>query len=223
MTAFPDAAAWRAACADDAVAGGLGRPLVGLLRDRQPAMTRRTFAFVDGRVSAGRRRPAVHPGRARRGLGEVPAADPTAPPSRHLRHACTACRSSRSTANSWRSCSTPTSSAGCWRSASGWRWAHAAPAPVTLAPRGGPRAVPAVTGGYVPVTVARHDLSDLLRNRRHRPRRAVHAHRRRRRPAVPRPDGRSAHHRRPSPGRLRPALARQVAAARGRRSPAPGG
>ena len=30
---------------------------------------------------------------------------------------------------------------------------HAAPAPVTLAPRGGPRAVPAVTGGYVPVTV----------------------------------------------------------------------
>jgi pimeloyl-ACP methyl ester carboxylesterase len=31
---------------------------------------------------------------------------------------------------------------------------HTAPAPVSLAPRGGRRAVPAVTGGYVPVTVA---------------------------------------------------------------------
>ena len=31
---------------------------------------------------------------------------------------------------------------------------NAAPAPVSLAPRGGPRPVPAVTGGYVPVTVA---------------------------------------------------------------------
>ena len=40
-----------------------------------------TFAFADGRLRR-RRHPAVHPGRARRGLGEVPGPDSTAAPSR---------------------------------------------------------------------------------------------------------------------------------------------
>jgi hypothetical protein len=86
------------------------------------------------------------------------------------------------------------------------------PAPAHLAPRGGKRAVPSVTGGYVPVTAGGTTYQIYYETAGTGQRRAVHAHRRCGRAAVPRADGRSPHHAGSPAGRVRPALARQVAA-----------
>ena len=211
MTAWPSADLWHAACATDPVLAAWRGPWsVAFAIESDPAAA--NFAFTDGRLQPGGLRnspwqPPLRSGRnssprSRRGI--ITRSSPCWPASPNAPSEATSCRSS----------STATSSAASWRSANGWpsatppRRRYRCIRPCTRTP------APAVTGRYIPVTAV-GTTYQIYRDSRHRPRPAVPAHRRRRWPPVPPPDGRSAHRRIPSDGRLRSALARQIATAAG--------
>ena len=179
--------------------------------------TRRVVQLHRRTRSARRRRALVHAVRARVRLGQVPGADPSAAPPRHLRVAVS------------RAGILDQGRDGCVHAT---RAPGAAGAGHRQVARVGQCRAGAGLAGAARFRAgdaqrdrrvcARHgegnDVPDLLRNGRHRARRAVHAHRGLGRAAVPWIDGRSLDCQRSPVGRVRPALSRQVAAARARHS-----
>jgi len=151
MTRFPPAAAWRAACTSDPVLQAWAGPwsiCFAVEVDRVAT----TFAFRDGRLTSDAAPPAFTlsapeavwakflqpiPPRHHQGIFamvyRVPAFGIRGPQVTFMQHAHVARR---------------VLEVGKWLALG-----NAAPAAVTLAPRGGPRARPDVRGGYVPVTV----------------------------------------------------------------------
>ena len=151
MSAFPSAQAWRAACQSDptlAVWAGPWQACFAIATDGVPVV----FDFVDGHVTAGGGATAFTlsapawvwakylepvPPRHHHGIFalmyRVPEFQIQGDTLAFMQHAHLARR---------------VLEIGKWLALG-----NQAPAPVTLAPRAGPRAVPAVTGGYVPVTV----------------------------------------------------------------------
>ncbi|HEX3992495.1 MAG TPA: alpha/beta hydrolase, partial [Acetobacteraceae bacterium] len=152
MKPFPDANAWRAACRDDPVlAVWAGDWSAGFAIECDTAAV--SFDFVNGIVQPGEGTPqfrlaapfgvwekflAPVPPRHHHGifamLYRVPEFQIKGDTMAFMQHAHLARR---------------VLEIGKWLALG-----HPAPAPVSLAPRGDQRAVPAVTGGYVPVTVA---------------------------------------------------------------------
>jgi pimeloyl-ACP methyl ester carboxylesterase len=151
MNGFPSAAVWRAACADDpvlAVWAGAWSVCFAI----ESGATSVSFDVVDGRVTSGDGTPAFRlsapdaiwaaflrpvPPRHHHGifamLYRVPEFRIEGDMVAFMQHAHLARR---------------VLDIGKWLALG-----NALPAPAWLAPRGGPRAVPVVTGGYVPVTV----------------------------------------------------------------------
>ena len=194
MSTFPDAASWRAACAGDASLAAWAGPGPVCFAIASGADTT-VFSLVDG-GPAGRWRPRLHVSPRRLRCG---------------RSSCCRCRRATITASS--RCTTASRNSSIQgdqlvfmqhahvvrRVLEIGKWlalGNAPPVPVTLAPREGPRAVPKVQGGYVPVTVGGVTYQIYLRDRRIGARRAVHAYRRFGWAAVPWADGGQPHHRR---------------------------
>ena len=151
MSLFPDAAAWRAACAADAVLAAWAGPWSVCFAIASGADTT-VFGLVDGMVQPGGGEPAFTlaapdavwakfllpvPPRHHHGIFamhyRVPEFAIQGDQLAFMQHAHVARR---------------VLEIGKWLALG-----NALPVPVTLAPREGPRAVPQVQGGYVPVTV----------------------------------------------------------------------
>ena len=151
MSAFPAAAAWRAACQSDPVlatwAGAWS--VCFAIEDDGTAVS---FAFADGRVSDGGGTPAF----TLAAPAEIWAKFREPVPPRHhhgifaMMYRLPEFRIEGDTLAfmQYTHLARRVLDIGKWLALG-----HAAPAPTWLAPRGGPRAVPEVTGGYVPVTV----------------------------------------------------------------------
>ncbi len=146
MSSWPTAAAWREACAEDAVLAAWRGPWsVDFAVDSDGAAT--TFAFVDGRLTGGAvLRFVGAPGSTwAKFLAPVPPCHHNAIFAMLARVSEFAVRGDRSSVSS----STAMWSAGCWRSAGGW---HSATRSRHLlrcvAPLGSATPAPVVTGGY---------------------------------------------------------------------------
>ncbi|MGE0224216.1 MAG: alpha/beta fold hydrolase [Acetobacteraceae bacterium] len=151
MTRFPGADAWRNACATDATLAAWAGPWSACFAV-ESGSDRTVFTFADGRVAAADQNPAFTlsapesvwgkhlqpiPPRHHQGIFamvyRVPEFEIRGEQLAFMQHAHVARR---------------VLEIGKWLALG-----NTGPAPVSLNPRGGPRAVPQVQGGYVPVTV----------------------------------------------------------------------
>ena len=163
MTGFPDAAAWREACAEDAVLGTWAVPWAACFAIASGSGAT-VFNFVEGRVAADPATPAftlaapeaiwakfLEPVTPRHHHGifammyRLPEFSIQGDQLAFMQHAHIARR---------------VLEIGKWLALG-----HALPVPVSLHPREGARAVPQVTGRYVPVTSAASPIKSTARRR----------------------------------------------------------
>jgi pimeloyl-ACP methyl ester carboxylesterase len=150
MSAFPDAASWRAACADDATLAAWAGPWSVCFAVASGADVT-VFNLVDGKIDAGEGEPAftlaapasvwekflqLLPPRHHHGIFAM-----------HYRLPEFAVRGDQLVFMQHAHVARRVLEVGKWLALG-----NALPAPVRLSPRGGPRALPDVQGGYVPVT-----------------------------------------------------------------------
>ena len=193
MTGFPDAADWRAGCAADAVLGTWAGPWSVCFAVTSGSDTT-IFNFVDGQVAADPGYARLHPGGARGDMGPVSRTRSAASPSRHLRDDVPVAGIFHSRRPTCLHAARPCRAAGARDREVAGLGSRTAGAGVAASPRRRPSGA----RGHRPLCAGdrrRRNLSDLQRVGGIGAGRAVHAHRRRRRAAIPWPDGRSAHRR----------------------------